>query len=280
MANWMANAPVPPPGTIDQHPVPFGDAGRALHSDRTTLRDGRSLGECQLGGLEGEYRFGRDGVLSEPALELEIVSIDLVTGLELGDTGADGFDPAGDVRAQYRASRRAQPAQASVERRAAQAFPIAEIDRRRRDLHQHLPGRGRRRRDVLDPQDVGAPIPLVHDSLHIPSTTEVPNLQAGRIAPDPEDHRSGRRAEADADRALLNCASPTVPRHWTTRNPHDVPTRVQQASQPQANPRTAPQDRPISDRKSESRTRADDLADDPGHLTQNNVGTSFPVDGQ
>ena len=154
---------------VDQHPTPDRGAVGSLQRDRSGLGDRRRLGERQLCRLVGERRLGRDRVLGEAALQREVVAVHLVTGPESSDALADGVDPPGDVRAERAARRRAQPTQARIQRRAAQALPVAEVDRRRGNLDEHLPGAGRRHRDVLDPQHVRGSVPVVDDRSHTAS---------------------------------------------------------------------------------------------------------------
>ena len=132
----------PPSPAVDQNPSPLRSPDRALQCDRAGLRDGRRLREGELGWLAGQCRLRGDRELRKAALELEIVPVDLVAGLEAGHAGAHGLDPAGDVGAERRTPRRPQPTQARVEGRATQTLPVTEVDRRRRDPDQHLRGRG------------------------------------------------------------------------------------------------------------------------------------------
>ena len=166
LASWIANDPEPPPAPLISTRTPAAAPRGALQRDRARLRDRRRLRERQLRRLVRERRLGRDRVLGEAALEREVVAVHLVTGPEAGDALADGLDPTGDVRAERAARRSAQPTDARVRRRAAQALPVAEVDRGRGHLDQHLPGARRRHRDVLDPQHVGRPVAVVDRRSH------------------------------------------------------------------------------------------------------------------
>jgi hypothetical protein len=151
---------------VDEDPHPWRYIGGSLQCDRCRLWDRRRLAERQLLRLGGEGRFGRNGVLGEAAFQPEVVAVHLVTRLEPGDVGADGLDSPGDVRAERRASRRSKSSDAGVERRAAQAFPVAQVERRRGNPHEHLVGARHRRRHVVDPKQLGRAVAVVDDGPH------------------------------------------------------------------------------------------------------------------
>jgi len=153
-------------GPIDQNPTAGAHVGCPLQRDRGRLGNGRGLGEGQCVRLVGQSLFRRHCVLGEPAHQGEIVTVDLIAGLEPGDTGTDGFDPPGNVRSERPARRGAQSADPGVRRRATQTLPIGEVDRGRRHLHQYLALSRGWLGDLLDPQHIGRSVSVVDDCPH------------------------------------------------------------------------------------------------------------------
>ena len=166
LASWIAKEPEPPPAPLTSTRTPDRGAVGPCSAIAPAWGIVDASAKVSPAGLWASAGFGRDGELGEAALEREVVAVHLVTGLEPGDALADGVDPAGDVRAERAARRRAQPAEAGVQRRAAQTLPVAEVDRRRGDLDTHLPGGGRRQSNVVNSQYPGRPVPVVDDRPH------------------------------------------------------------------------------------------------------------------
>ena len=144
--------PRPSACPVDQHPGTLDGLLRALQGDRAGLRDRRRLGERELRRLVGECGLRSERVLREAAHQREVVAVHLVAGAEAGHPFADLVDHAGDVRSERPLGRGTQPTEPRVRRRSGQALPVAEVERGRCDLDAHLPGGGRRHRDVLDAQ--------------------------------------------------------------------------------------------------------------------------------
>ena len=160
---------------VDQHPTPDRCAARSLQCDRPGLGDRRCLCERQLCRLVSERRFGHDRILGEAALERQVVAVHLVTGVEPSDRLTDDVDAPGDVRAERAARRRAQPAEAGVQRRAAQGLPVTEVDRRCGNPDTHLTGGGRRQRHIVNPEYLRLAVPVVDDRPHVrrPTSTMI-----------------------------------------------------------------------------------------------------------
>ena len=104
---------------------------------------------------------------AKPPFSARLSPYDLVTGSEPSDALADDVDPPGEVRAERLVRRRAQPAQARIQRRAAQTLPVTEVDRCGGNRDEHVPGGGRRHRHVVNPQHIGRSIPVVDDRPHV-----------------------------------------------------------------------------------------------------------------
>src|SRR5919109_1444446 len=79
---------------------------------------------------------------------------------------ADRLDAPGHIRAERPAGRRAEPAEPRIQRRAPQALPVREVDRRRDDPKEHLVRGRRRRRYVVNPQRLGWAVPVVDNRPH------------------------------------------------------------------------------------------------------------------
>ena len=160
-------------GAVDQHPPIRRGSRGSLQRDHTRLRDRRRLDERELGRLARQRRLRCQRVLGEAAHQRQVVAVHLVAGSERGDARAHRIHDAGDVGAERPVLGRSQPADARVGRRAAQTLPIAQVDRRRRDLDEHLTCRRRRNRHVVDPQNFGSPVLVVDDGLHASAPAEV-----------------------------------------------------------------------------------------------------------
>ena len=167
LASWIAKAPVPPPPPLTNTRAPSAAPSVPCRAIAPAWGIVDACANVSSRGLCASAVSGATRELGEAALEREVVTVDLVTGLEPGHAFADVLDPAGDVRAERPARRSAQPADARVQRCPAQTLPVAEVDRRCGHSDQHLPGARRRRRHLLDPQDLGRPVAVVDRRPHL-----------------------------------------------------------------------------------------------------------------
>ena len=87
-------------------------------------------------------------------------------GVENDRFNAGTVDDAGDVGPERAVRGGAEAADPGVRRSAAQALPVAEVDRRGGDLHPYLTRTGGGRRHLLDAQHLRPAVPVVDDRLH------------------------------------------------------------------------------------------------------------------
>ena len=134
LASWIANEPEPPPAPLISTRRPAAAPAVPCSAIAPACGMVDASANVSSGRLVGERGFGRDRVLGEAALQREVVAVHLVAGSEPGDPAPTASThPAMSEPSVRRAGERSPP-MPRVQRRAAQALPVAEVDRRGGDL--------------------------------------------------------------------------------------------------------------------------------------------------
>ena len=157
----------PARGAVDQDRLPglhVAVVTKCLQGDSAGHRHGRGLFEGEVCRLDRQVVFGRGGV---PGVRAKASTEDLLTRLKPGHLGTHGRDLAGHVCAPDAGFRLAHPVHRPGDiRQSTHDCPVARIDARGPNANQYLTVRDLGRTDVLEYQDLGRAIRLLHHCLH------------------------------------------------------------------------------------------------------------------
>ena len=138
---------------------------QALQGGQRGQGDGRGLLEAQVGRLALDHVLGDADVLGEAARG--DVGVHLVAGAQPGHGLADRLDLPGDVAAEQRLARPAQPElRADDVGQAPHEVPVPRVGGGGVDADEHLVVLDDRVGDLLQGQDLGGAVPVVGDRLH------------------------------------------------------------------------------------------------------------------
>ena len=158
-------------GTVDQNPLPGGHLGNVAETRQRGV-GGQWHCRCLLWGelfrLGGQQIRGYADVLGERAVGL---AIDLVAGTELSYAVSDRLHNPGEVGAAHGDPGVSQAHRSGVHQPrdkgiASHEVPVTGVERCRADPHQHLVADRDGGFDVVEPQHLGPPVPLLDDRLH------------------------------------------------------------------------------------------------------------------
>ena len=168
LASCTAGRPDGAGGAVDEHAPPLERAGlpQARQRERRTVADRRSLFEAHAGRLVRQRAALPDaGELRVRARALD--AEDLVADLELGHGRTDRLDLSGELAAEDRPLRPHETGDEAADELLGAAKPgVRPSDGRRVDPDEDLVVLGHRPLDLLEPQNLGRPVPVVDDCSH------------------------------------------------------------------------------------------------------------------